>query len=99
MNENEMEEMKHVQDTLVIESALQKAEIKQLTFLVFELIHQLEQKDEKSTDLKIQYAKALMVEKTAQLDELDISPNNSRLVFRKYDIHEYYSQLIQKLEN
>jgi hypothetical protein len=94
-----MENFKKQLDLLSIENSLQKAEIKQLTFLVFELIHRLEQKDDQATRLKLQYAQSLKSEKMTQLDRLDGLVPSSDLTPAKFELHNVYNSLITSLKD
>lgn len=96
-----MSELKTTINELLIDNALLKSEIQQLTFLVFELLHRVEQKDDVTT-LKIDYANTLLREKTDQLDKLGDAFQDiplDKIVSEKFAVEDYYNSLIKMLEN
>ncbi len=84
-------------EELMIQNTLNTVEIKQLTFLTFELLHRLEQKDD-VTNLKIEYANTLMREKANALDQLRGAVPVQKIVSEKFQVHSLYQSLIAQLQ-
>jgi len=98
MKEN-VEQLKATINELIIETQLQQTEIKNLTYLVFELMHRMEQKDGEAIQMKIDYARTLQTEKSDRLTQCEKLVPKSRIVREKLKIEQHYSDLIYLLKN